>query len=156
MRRVVDLNFLGTFFACQVFARIMVEQDAGVVLNFSSMGAVHPLTRNVAYSPGKAAVTNFTQWLAVHVSQEYSTRIRVNALVPGFFITDQNRFLLMDSETDAPTERGRRIIEHTPMARFGQPEDLVGPALWLLSDEARFVHGTTLIVDGGLSAFVGV
>ncbi len=156
IRWVLDLNFLGTFFACQVFGRIMVEQDSGVILNFSSMGALHPLTRSVAYSAGKAAVTNFTQWLAVHLSQEYSPNIRVNALMPGFFLTEQNRFLLTDERSGELTERGGRIIAHTPMGRFGQPEDLVGPALWLLSDASRFVHGTAVIVDGGLSAYGGV
>jgi len=156
VRWVFDLNFLGTFFACQVFGRIMVEQDSGCILNFSSMGAMRPLTRSVAYSAGKAAVTNFTQWLAVHMSQEYSPNIRVNALMPGFFLTEQNRFLLIDAETGDLTERGKRIIAHTPMGRFGRPEDLIGPALWLLSDAARFVHGTAVVVDGGLSAYGGV
>ncbi len=156
VRWVFDLNLLGTFFACQVFGRHMVQQDSGCILNIASMGAYRPLTRSVAYSAAKAAVVNFTQWLAVHLSQEYSPRIRVNALVPGFFLTEQNRFLLYDQESGALTERGQRIIAHTPMARLGQPEDLVAPALFLLSDVAGFVHGTTLVVDGGLSAFGGV
>jgi NAD(P)-dependent dehydrogenase (short-subunit alcohol dehydrogenase family) len=110
----------------------------------------------VAYSAAKAAVVNLTQWLAVHVSQEYSPAIRVNALMPGFFLTEQNRFLLLDEQSKGLTERGQRIIEQTPMGRFGQPEDLVGPALLLLSDVAAFVHGTTTVVDGGLSAYGGV
>jgi NAD(P)-dependent dehydrogenase (short-subunit alcohol dehydrogenase family) len=117
--------------------------------------ADRPLTRSVAYSAAKAATVNFTRWLAVHMSQEYSPRIRVNALMPGFFLTEQNRFLLLN-EGGELTERGQRIISHTPMARFGQPEDLVGPALMLLSDAAGFVHGTTMVVDGGLSAYGGV
>lgn len=156
VRAVFDLNMLGTFFACQAFGRIMVDQGSGRVLNISSRGAFLPLTRSVAYSAAKAAVTNFTQWLAVHLAQEYSTAIRVNALVPGFFLTDQNRFLLQDPAAGGPTERGRRIIAHTPLKRFGEPDDIVGPALWLLSDAARFVHGATIVVDGGMSAYGGV
>lgn len=156
VRWVFDLNFLGTFFPCQVFGRYLAQQGAGCILNIGSMGAFRPLTRSVAYSAAKAAVVNFTQWLAVHMSQEYSTSIRVNALVPGFFLTEQNRFLLYDAQTGALTERGERIMAHTPMARLGQPEDLVGPALFLLSDVARFVHGTALVVDGGMAAYGGV
>ena len=156
VRRVLELNFLGAFFACQVFGPIMVKQDRGNILNFSSMAALRPLTRTVAYGAGKAALTNFTQWLAVHMSQEYSPNIRVNALMPGYFLTEQNRFLVLDKETGNPTERGQHILDHTPMGRFGVPEDLIGPALWLLSDAARFVHGTAIVVDGGVSAFSGV
>jgi NAD(P)-dependent dehydrogenase (short-subunit alcohol dehydrogenase family) len=155
VRWVFDLNFMGTFLPCQVFGRAMVEQDGGCILNISSRGAERPLTRSVAYSAAKAAVVNFTQWLAVHISQEYSPHIRVNALMPGFFLTEQNRFLLLD-EGGELTERGRRIIAHTPMGRFGRPEDLVGPALLLLSDVAPFVHGTTMVVDGGLASYGGV
>ena len=156
VRFCFDLNFMGSFLACQVFGRYMVEQDSGCILNIASFGAERPLTRSVAYSAAKAAIVNFTQWLAVHISQEYSPHIRVNALMPGFFLTEQNRFLLLDEESGELTERGQRIIAHTPMGRFGRPEDLVGPALLLLSDVAAFVHGTTLAVDGGISAFGGV
>lgn len=156
VRWVFELNFMGTFLACQVFGHHMVEQDRGCILNIASMGAVRPLTRSVAYSAAKAAVVNFTQWLAVHVSQEYSPNIRVNALMPGFFLTEQNKFLLLDEQSGALTERGQRIMTHTPMRRFGQPEDLVAPALLLLSDVAAFVHGTAVVVDGGLSAYGGV
>jgi NAD(P)-dependent dehydrogenase (short-subunit alcohol dehydrogenase family) len=156
VRWVFDLNFMGTFLACQVFGRYMTQQDSGSILNISSAGADRPLTRSVAYSAAKAAVVNFTKWLAVHVSQEYSPRIRVNAVMPGFFMTEQNRFLLVDEASGGLTERGQRIIAHTPMGRFGQPEDLVGPALLLLSDVAGFVHGTTLTVDGGISVYGGV
>jgi NAD(P)-dependent dehydrogenase (short-subunit alcohol dehydrogenase family) len=156
VRWVFDLNFMGTFLACQVFGRYMVEQDSGCILNISSMGADRPLTRSVAYSAAKAAIVNFTRWLAVHVSQEYSPHIRVNAIMPGFFLTEQNRFLLLDEQSGELTERGQRIIAHTPMGRFGQSEDLIGPALLLLSDVAAFVHGTTAIVDGGISVFGGV
>jgi NAD(P)-dependent dehydrogenase (short-subunit alcohol dehydrogenase family) len=156
VRYVFDLNILGTFFACQVIGRYMAQQKQGVILNIASYGALRPLTRSVAYSAAKASVINFTQWLAVHLSQEYSGNIRVNALVPGFFLTEQNRFLLYDQGSGELTERGQRIIAHTPMARLGQPEDLVGPALFLLSGAAGFVHGATLVVDGGISAYGGV
>lgn len=153
---VFDLNFLGTFLACQVFGRLMVGRGAGQIINISSMGADRPLTRSVAYSAAKAATSNFTQWLAVHVAQDYSTRIRVNAISPGFFLTEQNRFLLTDQESGDLTPRGRSIINHTPLGRFGAPEDLVGTMLWLLSDGAAFVHGIVVPVDGGFSAYGGV
>lgn len=156
VRWVFDLNFLGTFLACQVFAHQMTARGSGIILNISSMGADRPLTRSVAYSAAKAAVVNFTKWLAVHFSQEYSPEIRVNALVPGFFLTEQNRFLLFEEHTGKFTERGERIIAHTPLGRFGHPEDLIGPALLLLSDLASFMHGTTVVVDGGISAYGGV
>jgi NAD(P)-dependent dehydrogenase (short-subunit alcohol dehydrogenase family) len=156
VRWVFDLNFMGTFLACQVFGRYMVEGDSGSILTISSAGADRPLTRSVAYSAAKAAVVNFTKWLAVHMSQEYTPCIRVNAIMPGFFLTEQNRFLLVDEASGELTERGQRIIAHTPMGRFGKPEDLIGPALLLLSDVAGFVHGTTLTVDGGISVYGGV
>jgi NAD(P)-dependent dehydrogenase (short-subunit alcohol dehydrogenase family) len=156
VRWVFDLNFMGTFLPCQIFGRHMVKQENGTILNFSSFGVERPLTRSVAYSAAKAAVVNFTQWLAVHISQEYSPSIRVNAIMPGFFLTEQNRFLLLDEESGELTERGQRIIDHTPLGRFGQPEDLVGPALMLLSDMAKFMHGTVVVVDGGISSYGGV
>jgi NAD(P)-dependent dehydrogenase (short-subunit alcohol dehydrogenase family) len=157
VRWVFDLNFLGTFLACQVFSAIMVEQGAGSILNISSMGALRPLTRNVAYSAAKASIDNFTQWLAVHMSQEYSgAQIRVNAIAPGFFLTEQNRFLLLQEGTGELTPRGERILDHTPMGRFGDAKDLIGTMLWLLSDGAAFVHGVVVPVDGGFSAYGGV
>ena len=153
---VFNLNFVGTLVPCQVFGKLMAAQGSGDILNISSMNAFRPLTRIPAYSAAKAAVSNFTQWLAVHLSQEYSTRIRVNAIAPGFFLTDQNRFLLTDKDSGDLTARGNTIIGHTPMARFGDAEDLVGAVLWLLSPSAGFVHGVVVPIDGGFSAFSGV
>lgn len=156
LRWVFDLNLLGTVLPTQVFARDMARRGDGVVLNLSSMSAVRPLTRVAGYSAAKAGISNFTQWLAVHLAQEYSPRIRVNAVAPGFFRTRQNRFLLTDEATGELTPRGQAIIAHTPMARFGQPEDLFGAVLWLLSPASSFVTGIVLPVDGGFSAFAGV
>jgi len=156
LRWVFDLNLLGTILPCQIFGRMMVEQGEGVVLNISSMNAVRPLTRIPAYSAAKAAVSNFTQWLAVHMAQQYSPRIRVNAVAPGFFLTRQNRFLLTDEQTGSLTPRGQSIIGHTPMGRFGAPEDLFGAVLWLLSPASAFVTGIVVPVDGGFSAYSGV
>jgi NAD(P)-dependent dehydrogenase (short-subunit alcohol dehydrogenase family) len=156
LRWVFDLNCLGTVLCSQVFGGYMAEQRSGCIINISSMSAFRPLTRSVAYCAAKAAVSNFTQWLAVHMSQHYSDRIRINAIAPGFFLTEQNRFLLTDKATGEFTERGRAIVAHTPMGRFGDPEDLIGTLLWLLSDGASFVHGAVIPVDGGFSAYSGV
>ena len=156
LRFVSDLNLLGTILPSQVFGKTMAERKEGIILNVSSMNAVRPLTRIPAYSAAKAAVSNFTQWLAVHMAQEYSPKIRVNALSPGFFLTEQNRFLLTEKETGELTARGRKILDHTPMARFGEPDDLVGAFLWLLSPASAFVTGVVLAVDGGFSAYSGV
>lgn len=155
-RWVFDLNFTCTLLASQVFGKIMARQKDGIVLNVSSMNYFRPLTRVPAYSAAKAAVSNFTQWLAVHFSQNYSPKIRVNAIAPGFFLTEQNRFLLTEKETGSLTARGKSIIDHTPMNRFGDPEDLVGAVLWLLSPASEFVHGAVIPIDGGFSAFSGV
>ena len=156
LRWVFDLNLIGTMLPSQVFGRQMAKEGAGTILNMSSMNAFRPLTRIAAYSAAKAGVSNFTQWLAVHMAQEYSPRIRVNAIAPGFFLTDQNRFLLTDEKTGELTARGRSIISHTPMGRFGKPEDLLGAVLWLLSPASAFVTGIVLPIDGGFSAFSGV
>jgi len=156
LRFVGELNLLGTILPCQVFGCEMAERGEGVILNVSSMNAFRPLTRVPAYSAAKAAVSNFTQWLAVHMAQEYSPRIRVNAIAPGFFLTEQNRFLLTDKDTGELTSRGEAILSHTPMNRFGTPEDLLGATMWLLSPASAFVTGTVIPIDGGFSAYSGV
>ncbi|MGE0885258.1 MAG: SDR family oxidoreductase [Blastocatellales bacterium] len=156
LRYVFELNMLGTILPCQVFGRQMAEQGEGVILNVSSMSAIRPLTRVIGYSAAKAGINNFTQWLAVHLAQQYSPRLRVNAIAPGFFITEQNRALLTDVRTGELTARGQSIIAHTPMGRFGNPDDLIGAVLWLMSPASAFVTGIVVPVDGGFSAFGGV
>jgi NAD(P)-dependent dehydrogenase (short-subunit alcohol dehydrogenase family) len=153
---VFNLNFIGTLLPCQVYGRYMAERGEGAILNIASVNAIRPLTNIPAYSAAKAAVKNFTEWLAIHISQNYSTKIRVNAIAPGFFLTTQNRFLLFDEETGDYTPRGRTVIDHTPLDRFGDPDELMSTVLWLLSSGASFVHGVTVLVDGGFSAFSGV
>lgn len=156
VRFCFDLNFLGTFFPCQVFGKHFADQGNGVIVNIASMAGIRPLTRGVVYSAAKAAIANFTQWLAVHMSEHYSKKIRVNAIAPGFFLTLQNRYLIWDDKQDKPTPRGQQVLDHTPLRRFGDPEDLVGTLFWLLSPAAKFVHGIVVPVDGGFAAFGGV
>ncbi|MBN1343690.1 MAG: SDR family oxidoreductase [Phycisphaerae bacterium] len=153
---VFNLNIIGTILPSQVFGKVMAEKKKGNILNMSSMSAFKPLTKVLAYSAAKAGVSSFTMWLAVHISQNYSKEIRVNALAPGFFLTEQNRFLLTDEKTGKPTQRGQQIIDHTPMGKYGQPEDLLGTTLWLLSPASSFVHGAVIPIDGGFSAYSGV
>jgi NAD(P)-dependent dehydrogenase (short-subunit alcohol dehydrogenase family) len=155
LRWVFDLNLMGTILPSQAFGKIMAQQKNGVILNITSMNAFRPLTRIPAYSAAKAGVSNFTQWLAVHMAQTYSPEIRVNAIAPGFFVGEQNRRLLLN-EDDSLTPRGESIISHTPMARFGNPDDLLGTVLWLVSPASAFVTGIVVPVDGGFSAFSGV
>ena len=156
LRWVFDLNLMGTILPSQVVGCIMAKQKRGVIMNISSMNSYRPLTLIPAYSAAKAGVSNFTQWLATHMAQEYSPAIRVNALAPGFLLTDQNRYLLTKVDDGSLSERGKRIITHTPMGRFGEPQDLIGPMLWLLSPASAFVTGIVVPVDGGFSAYSGV
>jgi NAD(P)-dependent dehydrogenase (short-subunit alcohol dehydrogenase family) len=157
LEKVIGLNlFGGAILPSQIFGKEMLKNEkGGSIINISSMAAFRPLTKVLGYSAAKAAVSNFTQWLAVHLAQEYGNKIRVNALAPGFFLTNQNRYLLTMDNGEL-TKRGKRVIEQTPMGRFGDPEDLIGACIWLASNTARFVTGTVLPIDGGFSAFSGV
>ncbi len=156
LQAAFNLNCLGAMLAAQVFGRGMADCGAGAILNLSSMAAARPLTRVVAYGAAKAALENFTRWLATYMALEYSPCIRVNAVAPGFFLGEQNRDLLIERETGQLTARGQQIIAHTPLRRFGEPDDLIGAVIWLVSDAARFVTGVVVPVDGGFSAFSGV
>jgi NAD(P)-dependent dehydrogenase (short-subunit alcohol dehydrogenase family) len=158
LQRVVNLNLMGgAVLPSQVFGRELVKnENGGVIINISSMNAFRPLTRIPGYSAAKAAVSNFTQWLAVDIAKAYGEKIRVNAIAPGFFLTRQNRFLLTKPEDGSLTPRGKTVLAHTPVGRFGVPEDLIGTLVWLASDASRFVTGIVVPVDGGFSAFSGV
>jgi NAD(P)-dependent dehydrogenase (short-subunit alcohol dehydrogenase family) len=148
-----DLNFMGTVIPTKIFGVQMVRQQYGNIINITSMGAIQPLSKSPAYSAGKAAVNNFTQWLAVHLSK---SNIRVNAIAPGFILTEQNRFLLFDANTGELSPRGKRIVDHTPLGKLGNPKDLISTVFWLLSDYSSFITGATIPVDGGFSAYNGI
>jgi len=152
-RKVFDLNFLGTILPTMVLTTDMIEMGKGAVINISSMNSFRPLTKIPAYSAAKASINNFTEWLSVHLAK---VNIRVNAIAPGFFLTNQNRFLLVDEKTGALTARGNKILSSTPMGKFGSPEDLQGATLFLLSDISQFITGVIIAVDGGFNAYSGV
>lgn len=154
-QQVVDLNLLGTVLPSQIFGEVMASKKVGVIINISSMSAFRPITRVVGYSAAKAAVSNFTGWLAIEMAKKYGSGIRVNAISPGFFITEQNRALLTNPDGSL-TARGASVIQNTPFGRFGEPEELIGTLLWLCSDASKFVSGVDVPVDGGFNAFCGV
>jgi len=156
LARTMALNYTSAVIPSQEAGRIFAQERKGVILNISSIAGRCPLTRAIGYSNSKAAVNSFTQWLAVHMAQNYSPEIRVNAIAPGFMLTEQNRFLLVDEATGEMTQRGRQIISSVPMERYGRPEEIVGAALWLVSDMSSFVTGAIIPVDGGFTAFSGV
>lgn len=154
LKWVFDLNVMGAVLTTQAFGRDIAAAE-GTVINIASMASMIPLTNTIAYSGAKAAVANFTQWMAVHFNQNYSRNIRVNAVAPGFLLTNQNRFL-MQREDGSPTERGEKVLAKTPMGRYGSPEEIAQPVLWLCSDAASFVNGAVIPIDGGFSAYWGV
>ncbi|HTE33797.1 MAG TPA: SDR family oxidoreductase, partial [Chryseolinea sp.] len=154
-QKVVDLNLKGTVLPVKVFCDVMAQQKKGVIINIASMASFRPITRVVGYAAAKAAVDNFTQWLAVEMAKKYGEGIRVNAIAPGFFITEQNRALLTNTD-GTYTARGEAAIRQTPFARFGIPEELIGTLIWLCSDASAFVTGVTVPVDGGFNVFSGV
>lgn len=154
-KTVLDLNFWGTLLPCLVFGKIMADQKEGSIINITSISGLRPLTKAVAYASGKAAIINFTRWLAVYFCQEYSPNIRVNAIAPGFFITSQNKYLLFD-ESGKLTKRGTDILNQVPQKRFGDPAELTAAAVWLLSSSASFVTGSVVTIDGGFDSFSGV
>ena len=156
MDSVMSINYMSAVVPSQAVGRVFAEKESGVILNISSIAGVCPLTRAIAYSNGKAATNSFTQWLAVHMAKEYSSSIRVNAIAPGFMLTEQNHFLLTDEKTGAITERGQDILRNVPAGRYGNPREIVGAALWLVSEQASFVTGAIVPVDGGFTAFSGV
>jgi NAD(P)-dependent dehydrogenase (short-subunit alcohol dehydrogenase family) len=156
MAHVFQQNYMGTVISSQLVAKEFIKNNSGAIINISSIAGILPLTRAISYSDAKAAVNSFTRWLAVHMAQNYSANIRVNAIAPGFILTNQNRFLLMDETSGKLTERGQQIFRSVPMARFGKVEEIADAALWLLSDQASFITGAVIPVDGGYTAFSGV
>ena len=155
LRQVMELNYLGTFLPIKIFLPLLLEPERASIINISSMSASRPMTRVMGYSSAKAAIDNLTKWLAVECCKKYGNGLRVNAIAPGFFLTEQNRTLLTNNDGSL-TERGLKIIDHTPMGKFGQPEDLFGVTQWLCSEASAFVTGTVIPVDGGFSAYSGV
>jgi NAD(P)-dependent dehydrogenase (short-subunit alcohol dehydrogenase family) len=155
LKQVMDLNYLGTVFPIKAFLPLLLKNQSGTILNISSMAASRPMTRVMGYASAKAAIDNLTKWLAIELSTKYGPNFRVNALAPGFFLTEQNRTLLTEQDGSL-TQRGQQIISHTPMDRFGHPEDLLGALHWLCSDASAFVTGSVVAVDGGFSAYAGV
>ena len=152
---VFDLNVTGAVLTTMVFGELLAKQGTGNVINIASMATYHPLTNTVAYCGAKAAVANFTEWMATHFNQNYSKNIRVNAIAPGFLLTTQNKFL-MQKEDGTPTDRGQRVLNKTPMGRYGDPEEMAGPVIWLCSEAASFVNGAVIPVDDGFSSFWGI
>lgn len=155
VQKMLDLNLMGTILPSQVFGEVMAKAGTGSIINISSMAAQRPLTRVIGYAAAKSAIDNFTRWLAVDLATKHGEGLRVNAIAPGFFIGEQNRAFLINAD-GSPTPRGETIIAHTPMKRFGEAEELIGAAVWLCSDAAKFVTGIVVPVDGGFSAFGGV
>ena len=155
LKKVMELNYLGTVIPVQAFLKIFTEQKEGNIINISSMSAQRPLTRVMGYSSSKAAIDNYTKWMAVELATKFGEKMKVNAIAPGFFLTKQNKTLLTN-EDGSLTDRGNTIVEHTPFRRFGDPSELVGTLVWLCSDASKFVTGTIIPVDGGFSAFSGV
>jgi NAD(P)-dependent dehydrogenase (short-subunit alcohol dehydrogenase family) len=155
LEQVIDLNLLGTLLPSQIFGELMARAGSGSIVNISSASAPRALTRVVGYSAAKGAIENFTRWLAVDLALKHGAGLRVNAIAPGFFVGEQNRAILLNPD-GTPTERGSRIIAHTPMGRFGEPDELAGTLIWLCSDAARFVTGIVVAVDGGFAAFSGI
>src|SRR5690606_5689185 len=155
VKKIMDLNYLGTFLPVKAFLPLLKAADKASIINISSMAATRPMTRVMGYASAKAAVDNLTKWLSVEFAKKFGPNLRVNAVAPGFFLTEQNRQLLTEQDGSL-TPRGNQIIEHTPMARFGDPKDLFGAIQWLCSDASTFVTGTIIPVDGGFSAYSGV
>ncbi len=156
MKLSMDLNYLSSVITSQCVGAVFSEKKSGVIINITSIAGIIPLTRAISYCDAKSAVNSFTRWLAVHMATHYSTNIRVNAIAPGFILTRQNQFLLIDEKTNEITERGAKIIDQVPMARYGNPEEISGLALWLVSEHASFVTGAVIPVDGGFTAYSGV
>lgn len=156
MEAVFSLNYMSAVITSQAIGQLFAEKKSGVIVNITSIAGFTPLTGAISYSNAKAAANSFTQWLAVHMARNYSPKIRVNAIAPGFILTEQNKFLLVDEKSGQMTERGNQILRNVPMARYGEPQEIVGAALWLVSDMASFVTGAVIPVDGGYTAFSGV